>query len=212
MAATSKPSERANGIKNALLDDSVRKDGFLGAGFNAVIDHCRSLHKPWFDLADGLNKLTMRLMWSLKPSKRSNQQMLVAILLGRCLSAHQATVLLAERGAILEARYVLRAMLETTFAIAAMARDKDFCDRYIHDDYHRHLDLVKSCLRLAPELRKFHELDEADLVAKKRDAQQAIGKAGSKPLKVKEVAVAGGMGIAPIRGNTSLSNARHDFS
>lgn len=180
-------------IKNALLDGSVRRDGFLGAGFDEVIEHCRAQHRAWFDLADGLNRLTMRLLWSLTPSKRSNQQMLVTILLGRCLSAHQATVLLSERGAILESRYVLRAMLETTFAIAANARNAEFCQRYIDDDSHRHLELVKSCLRLEPELKKFHELEDADLWKKKDDAQRVITKTGSKPLKVKDVAMAAGM-------------------
>ncbi|SRR6266581_937515 len=180
-------------IKAALIDEAVRKDGFLGEGFDAVIQDCRKQHAEWFDLANSVNKFGMRLLWSLKPRKTSNQQLLVTILYGRCLSAFQTTILLAERGLVLEARYVLRAMLETTFALVATARDADFCQRYVDDDEYRLLDLVKACLRLEPAMRSFHALDEQDLRKRKQDAEQNIKSRKLKPLKVKDVADAASM-------------------
>jgi hypothetical protein len=151
----------------------------------------------------------MRLLWRLKTRNKIMQEVLVTILFGRCLSAFQSAVLHAERGMILEGRYGLRAMLETTFALVANAKGEGFADRYLHDDFHRHVQLVDACLRMTPEGKKFHKLDTDDLRTIRAASQKEIDKAKSKPLKVWQTAKAAGMQDHYNTAYGLLSNTAH---
>jgi hypothetical protein len=198
-----------NKIEATMLDESVRRHGFLSPIFSVVIEHCRTEHHEWFEFAEGVNRLCLRLLWSLQPKRRKNQQLVVSILFARCLSAFQGAILLAERGMILESRYVLRALLETTFALVANASDKDFCENYIHDDDHRLLTLVNACLRLPPEMKRFHKLEEEELERTKERAKRAIEARKSKALKVATIAARAGLMSHYDTIYRILSNAAH---
>jgi hypothetical protein len=192
MAKRKKPKPLSQ-FEHAALDDAVKREGFLSASTTTVIEHCRADHAEWFELAEGLNRFCMHLLWSLDAKRENDQQMLAAVLFGRCVSAFQGAALFAERGMILEARYVLRALLETTFALAAAAKKKRFPEAYMHDDNHRLVKMINACLRLPPEMKAFHRLDEAELRQTKRVAMDAIKAKDSRPLKVAEIADQGGM-------------------
>ena len=110
---------------------------------------------------------------------------------------------------ILEGRYVVRAMLEATFALTAIVRRKNFSQRYIDDDNHRTLQLIDACFRMPRTHKKFNNIDSMDLRRRKREIKKIIKSTNSKALKIWEAAKAAGMSYHYNTAYRLLSNTAH---
>ena len=117
---------------------SILAEGFLSPDIAQFISKHRRDNKQAFDLADGLNRTAQRLM--LRAAVRIEgdglgAKNLVQLLYTRALSNFQGVILMAERGAVVEARTLARTCLETVFAlVAAVKMDSAFVDRMVAND------------------------------------------------------------------------------
>lgn len=112
-------------------------EGFLDANQSSWIEKTRVTHKPWFDLADRLNREGMALLHVVEPSKYSTKELTASLLYGRALQAFQGSILLSERGMITEARTLVRSCAESAIALGGVATKEGFVDE-LFEDYDKH--------------------------------------------------------------------------
>ncbi len=117
---------------------SIKEQGFLSPDVGRFIEKYRQDNRSAFDLADALNKTAQRLMLGAEVRMEGasfSEKNLAQLLFVRALSNFQGVILMAERGAVVEARTLARTCLETTFAlVAAVKMDSAFIDRMVAND------------------------------------------------------------------------------
>jgi len=117
---------------------SIAEQGFLSPDIAHFVAKHRADNKAAFDLADDLNRTAQRLMLGTEVRMEGDvlsEKNLAQLLFVRALSNFQGVVLLAERGAIVEARTLARTCLETVFAlVAAVKMDGRFIDRMVANE------------------------------------------------------------------------------
>src|SRR4051794_5157179 len=124
---------------------------FLSPDIPGWIARHRSENHEWFDLAQSLNGVACRLLFTLIVPADDNQMFCAALLYMRALTSYQGAILLAERGMTTDARTLARSCFESVFCLGAVCRDASFPDRFIRDDAERRRKLAKSLLKLPPE-------------------------------------------------------------
>jgi hypothetical protein len=127
---------------------SFTDEGFLATEAAATVERFRREHADWFELADRLNHMGMRL---LATDADDAQQMLIRTLFGRAVSNFQGAILMAERGMIAEAGILARACLETVFYQGATAKDKSFRKQLKVDAANHKKEMATRLLELPPE-------------------------------------------------------------
>jgi Family of unknown function (DUF5677) len=111
---------------------------FLDPALDSIVAHVRKTHSKHFDFAFRLNELAHLALFGAKIVRQDLQQILLATLQHRAMTAYQGVVLLSERGLPCEARVLLRTLLEVTFRIVAIAKDKNVARAYaLQDKIHR---------------------------------------------------------------------------
>ncbi len=117
---------------------SIKDQGFLSPDLVRFIDKHRQDNKAAFDLAGALNRTAQRLMLGAEVKVEGDafsEKNLAQLLFVRALSNFQGVILMAERGAVVEARTLARTCLETVFAlVAAVKMDAAFVDRMVAND------------------------------------------------------------------------------
>jgi Family of unknown function (DUF5677) len=111
---------------------------FLDPALDAIVAHVRKAHSKHFNFALRLNELAHMALFGAKVVRHDLQQVLLATLQHRAMTAYQSVIILGERGLPCEARVVLRTLLEVTFRIVAIAKDKNVARAYaLEDKLHR---------------------------------------------------------------------------
>lgn len=117
---------------------SIAEHGFLSPDIARFIGKHRQDNKAAFDLADALNRTAQRLMLGTQvkiDGDAFDEKNLAQMLFVRALSNFPGVILMAERGAVVEARTLARTCLETVFALVAAVRmDAVFIDRMVAND------------------------------------------------------------------------------
>lgn len=107
---------------------------YLGEENERVIKTMNERYHSLFSLAREAVNYSNGKTSEIRPSKNNLQEILVAALLTRLLSALQACVILAERGLSPETMLLSRQVLETTFKLIAIAKSKETADLYAKSD------------------------------------------------------------------------------
>jgi len=133
--------------------------GFLSPDIRVWIEKHRKANQDWFALADALNRVAMSQIPLVNVPDGDNQAFLTAVLFGRCLTAFQGAIILAERGMTAEARTLVRSCFEAVFCLGAVRKDSNFADAFIADDASRRRKIANALLKLpdgleAPDLEK----------------------------------------------------------
>jgi len=128
----------------------LSEEGFLCPAISEWIKQHRQENQDWFNLADDLNRVSMRLMPSLTvPPEDNNDNVFLAVLLFlRGLSSFQGAVLLAERGMTQDARTLARGCFENVFLMGALCKDPSFAAAFVSDDFLRRAKIAKPLLNL----------------------------------------------------------------
>lgn len=117
---------------------SIKDQGFLSPDIGRFIEKYRQDNRAAFDLADALNRTAQRLLLGAEVKMEGesfSEKNLAQLLFVRALSNFQGAILMAERGAVVEARTLARTCLETAFAlVAAVKMDSAFIDRMVAND------------------------------------------------------------------------------
>lgn len=107
------------------------EDGFLAESLDHVRALIRQKHAEWRSLLGRVNRLAVVNQHSIVIHQDSNLERYAAVLYARTLSTTQAAVLLLEAGLVPQARALLRAALETLFALTAIAKEPAVVDELI---------------------------------------------------------------------------------
>lgn len=111
---------------------------FLSSRMADVIIEFRKAYKRLFDFVEKLNEVANSVLINLSVNNEDEQQLLIACLYQRALTAYQGLVLLAERGMTAEVTILLRSLLEVLFRVGAIAKSKEIAQAYIlEDEAHR---------------------------------------------------------------------------
>ncbi len=171
------------------FEEQFGKKGYLSEIMSGVFPcNVRIAHADWFALVGDTNEALQAI--AVKSVDRysgplGDKRVLATLLLLRCLGLFQGAVLLLERGMVVEARVVMRSLLETSFCLGAIHEDADaFVERFRSD--HR-----KSQRQQAEAAIQFGELDPASEQFKAlTEAIEAIS-TSEKLLNMTEIAKSG---------------------
>ena len=172
---------------------TIEESGFLSEQIQSWIIKHRTENKEWFELSDGLNIFSQKLMLALAPSKDDEPKLLTTLLFSRVLSHFQGTLLLTERGMIAEARSLLRGMLDATFALVALCKHPDLIKDFVNDDVYQRLKLVNCCKSLPKKTKRTIRATNRQLNNLENELKNEIEKKKIKPLTSEFLAQKAGM-------------------
>jgi hypothetical protein len=122
----------------SYISQSTLENGFLSADLHSRVSDIRGRHADWFSHAENLNRFAQRIAITQREfsSERGlgDDHVLALLLLYRALNNFQATVLMAERGMIVEARTLARSCLETAIWLAAIKTDPEHWGGMLKDE------------------------------------------------------------------------------
>jgi len=106
-------------------------DGFLSADIVATERAIAARYQRKLELATDTNRLTHRVIYSVKPHSEHVTELLLAALLTREATAFQAFLILLGKGLKTQAQIILRNLAEVMFITGAIGKDRTFADRYV---------------------------------------------------------------------------------
>ena len=117
---------------------SIQEEGFLSPDVGRFIREHRQNSEAAFRLASALNRTAQHLLLTSEAPVAGdglNATNIAQLLFVRALSNFQGAILMAERGAVVEARTLARTCLESVFALAAAVSMQDgFVDRIVANE------------------------------------------------------------------------------
>jgi len=106
--------------------NTFKEVGFLSPEIKPIIADLRKLHATWFVFAEDVNRTGQRILGGFQPSGSAAVRDVVAIaLLMRTLSNFQGTILMAERGMVVEAGTLARCCFENAVFVGALRNEGD---------------------------------------------------------------------------------------
>ena len=120
--------------------------GFLSSELTGWTVQVRTEFKREFDAAERINRLAMRMLFDLPAEDMTDAHMLTNLCFGRALQSFQGMILLAERGALGDARALLRSCTESVIAISALKADPSTAEQMHEDDDRHRLKLANALL------------------------------------------------------------------
>ncbi len=113
---------------------SFEKEGFLGQEAEQYKSKIINDNQELFNLCFELNTLAHGSKYDLQIHNQEAQEMILGCLLIRLLNNFQGIAMLSNYGLVIEAKILLRSMLETLFILKICCEDKDFINKYIKSD------------------------------------------------------------------------------
>jgi hypothetical protein len=149
----------------------MRRDAdamFLGAMASRVANSMRARYPDLFSLSYDLNEYANIKLLTATAKRNSLQQVVVAAMIPRLLTAFQGAVIVAERGMPAETEVLVRKVIEVIFRIRALERNPSMAERYVKSDDVSRRDTIKRLLELesverTPEEQQDLQRRHADL-------------------------------------------------
>lgn len=182
-------------------------DGFLTDRSNQLEADIYESYENLFAGARQINHDCHDLLFSADIHNHDHHAVIVATLFIRALEHYQATIILLGRGVIAAARVTLRALVETTFKIRAIATNPDALDVFINEDLVHRLKLINKARNNAhPNLEETRTaITDGDV----KELKQEIQRRGAKSLKTEEWSELSGMHDWYTTNYALLSKAVH---
>ena len=107
--------------------------GFLSDELVGWIAQTRNEFLPSFEIAERCNRLGMRILFDIPTEKINHSQAFACAAAGRMMQSFQSSLLLTQRGALAEARAIVRNCSESVIAIGALRANPTTLDRLLED-------------------------------------------------------------------------------
>lgn len=160
--------------------------------YGSVRAAVRERYPDWVALYTEVESKARALQHEPKVHRENVQELLVAVLYARTLATVTAAMLTAEHGYDVQCRVLLRSAMEVLFSMVAIAKDAELAEAFVlADEAERRRMLRKSRSWSSPKLQKQAALHATD--EKLREIEEGIEAANAKPIKVEEMAKAGGL-------------------
>jgi len=120
------------------MHDDFAEAGFLSQGIRDGIDAIREENEAWFDLCGDTNAVLMRLATTAMKTSAArgsswSKEAVAVRLLMRSLGALQGVVMMAERGMVVQARTLVRSIIEDSFVAGALTTKPDEVIKMLKD-------------------------------------------------------------------------------
>jgi Family of unknown function (DUF5677) len=122
--------------------NSFNDVGFLGDDLDGWRDSVHAEFPESFAIADRMNRIGMRMMREFHFDDPTEAQLLAVAAFFRSLQSFQSTILLAERGALPEARSLARLCCEAVILMGGLLKVEGTVEK-LHEDHAKH------CMSLA---------------------------------------------------------------
>ena len=116
------------------------RDGFLAPVVDLIAHNNRVIHADWFDLARDTNTCLQTISVKAMEEQRGaigDKNVLSTLLLLRSLGFLQASIMMLEKGMLVEARTLMRSLLETSFCVGAIHDGADDFVAKFRSDHHK---------------------------------------------------------------------------
>jgi hypothetical protein len=111
--------------------------GFLSEELVKWVGETRTEFSAEFDVADSINRLAMKMLFDLPSEEMTDAHALANLCFGRALQSFQSAILLAQRGALLDSRTLVRSCTESAIALSVLRIDETM-PQQMHESYDRH--------------------------------------------------------------------------
>jgi hypothetical protein len=158
--------------------------GFLADDLGNWRELARGTFSRAFTIADRMNAMGMRMMWALPIKDLTEDRMWAVAGYAKAIESFQCCILLAERGALGEARALARVCAETVIVIAGLLKVEGTLEKLLEDEAKHRLGV---CNRM---IEFFTETGDAELCAKHKQevAEIKAEYPDPKPLRISALA------------------------
>jgi hypothetical protein len=125
----------------------IEQNGFLSEEIQQWVEKHRRDNTKWFSLCEEINKFSHKVMLATEVHENDLIELIAATLLVRAMSNFQGMLILAERGMKHESEVLLRSLLERTFAMVAIDKNKQVGIVLIFNDLFRRKRLLNTTHR-----------------------------------------------------------------
>ncbi|MEO3691628.1 DUF5677 domain-containing protein [Roseateles paludis] len=162
------------------MTQALTDEMFLDDWIHLATAGIRLKHMSTIGLCRELNVCANRLIFSTTIRSSDIQQVLIAALLPRLLTAFQGAVLTGQIGLASEAKLLVRKVLEVTFRIVAVSKSVEVANRYVQsDECHRRKFLNKLSALKSVELSA---LEMEQVTRLKQEVNDAIAEKGIREI------------------------------
>lgn len=138
------------------------QDGFLSPQIEDWrLSSCASM-REWVVLVARVNNTALEIIQRLAPEGTSRREMFGAALFARAVQSFEASVILAERGMLADARTLSRSVVETSFFLGGLARISDFHEQMAADSNKHYYGMADGLSRMLRESNGSEERKDAE--------------------------------------------------
>jgi hypothetical protein len=183
--------------------------GFLSPDLSVWAEEVRNEFNSSFELAERINRLGMQLLFEIPTENINDQQALATASYGRAIQLFQVALLLAERGALAEARAIVRLSAEAVIAVGALKTDPLMPDQF-REDYDHHRRTLVNALLEGVEGEKADSAKETRLRAVLAEVDRSYGQRKPRPINWDRSARRAGLkGLYDMVYRLASGNAAH---
>lgn len=159
-------------------------DGFLTEPSGELEKHIHATHRDFFARAKQINRDRHELVFSIDVHNRDGEAIIIATLFIRVLDHYQATIIFLGRGLIAAGRVTLRALVEATFKISAIATNPGAFKKFIAEDLAHRKKLINKARNNA--YRNLEETRKAITNDRVKELEEEIKRTGARVLSTEE--------------------------
>jgi len=133
---------------------SINKKGFLSEEVLTWSNVTKQKYVDTFKICNYINEFAQKLLFELNIHNRLIDELIIGAAYKRLISSYQGSIILAERGMSNEMKVVSRNLLEHTFLIFAISKNKDFARKFLLNDEIQRKKMLNKYSSLSPDIKK----------------------------------------------------------
>jgi hypothetical protein len=169
------------------------KYGFLGKEAEKIAMQITEKHNEFFSLCHDINNFAQELKFKFEVNNQDGQKVIATCLFIRVLEGFQAAIILTGRGLTLDAKVLIRAVLEALILLKICCEDKEFISEFIKSDDVRRLKIMNVTRKYRGQL--FSLVKEYATEEVVSDLKSKINKENIRELQIEDLAKRAGLPI-----------------
>lgn len=125
---------------------SFNEEGYLGGEIDAISESIHKEYKDLFDYCYELNSFAQKVKFEFNIHQDILQEIIASCLFVKILNGFQAGIILFKKGLSSEGKIITRTIIEGTFILGAICKDRKLAEQFIETDKAKRLRLINSIL------------------------------------------------------------------
>ncbi|MBZ9939472.1 DUF5677 domain-containing protein [Mesorhizobium sp. BR1-1-16] len=182
-------------------------NGFLAVPHSVFKAPISENYKEMLELARRINRDFHDMLFQSDVRNRDREAIILATLFMRALEHYQAAIIIAENGIASSARVTVRALMEVTFRLRAIATEPEMYQKFIAEDILYRRDFINNILNNDYSMLKKAKENVTNEILDRIDAE--IKESKPRKYKIKELSQLAGMHDWYVGVYSLLSKAVH---